>query len=538
MWVNHHGAALRVIGKYHALCNRNSKAQKYFLKSIRQTEFYKRKYETAKGYYEYGLFLRSLQKEEAQEKFQRAYEVFREIGAIKYIQLCSDILDIQVTGEDETTITSQDRLKLERKMATVLGASRNLSSILKLDELLDRIMTSTIELVGAERGALYLYPEKEEGSVRVPELELKVVHDVKKSTNTDTFHVSKRILKNIEEEKKPLIISDAGGDKELKTSASVVRTGLKSVLCAPIMIKGEMLGVIYLDSRLVSGLFKEEDLQVLELLASQSAVSIQNARLYQKTIDLYKQLIQKERLEQDLQIAGEIQKYFLPRSIEGIEELKIDTHYKPAEFVGGDYYDIVKIRKKKYGIIIVDISGHGSSAAIVMSVISSIFHSVVDKVKDTAELISILSERLHERLEGEKYATGIFIIYDEQKDQFEFTNAGHNNILLYNRAKGKVEEIPGGHGVPIGVFENSKYKTGKFKMKKGDIILLQTDGVYETKNEKGKLLELERVREMLGRYSNMEPEGINKSILDEVDRFRGKGKQDDDITLITIKKVK
>ncbi|MBU1078613.1 MAG: SpoIIE family protein phosphatase, partial [Spirochaetes bacterium] len=411
-------------------------------------------------------------------------------------------------------------------------------SILKLDELLDRIMTSTIELVGAERGALYLYPEKEEGSVRVPELELKVVHDVKKSTNTDTFHVSKRILKNIEEEKKPLIISDAGGDKELKTSASVVRTGLKSVLCAPIMIKGEMLGVIYLDSRLVSGLFKEEDLQVLELLASQSAVSIQNARLYQKTIDLYKQLIQKERLEQDLQIAGEIQKYFLPRSIEGIEELKIDTHYKPAEFVGGDYYDIVKIRKKKYGIIIVDISGHGSSAAIVMSVISSIFHSVVDKVKDTAELISILSERLHERLEGEKYATGIFIIYDEQKDQFEFTNAGHNNILLYNRAKGKVEEIPGGHGVPIGVFENSKYKTGKFKMKKGDIILLQTDGVYETKNEKGKLLELERVREMLGRYSNMEPEGINKSILDEVDRFRGKGKQDDDITLITIKKVK
>ncbi|MBU1078450.1 MAG: hypothetical protein KKH98_14225, partial [Spirochaetes bacterium] len=174
MWVNHHGAALRVIGKYHALCNRNSKAQKYFLKSIRQTEFYKRKYETAKGYYEYGLFLRSLQKEEAQEKFQRAYEVFREIGAIKYIQLCSDILDIQVTGEDETTITSQDRLKLERKMATVLGASRNLSSILKLDELLDRIMTSTIELVGAERGALYLYPEKEEGSVRVPELELKV----------------------------------------------------------------------------------------------------------------------------------------------------------------------------------------------------------------------------------------------------------------------------------------------------------------------------------------------------------------------------
>ncbi|MBU1078284.1 MAG: PP2C family protein-serine/threonine phosphatase, partial [Spirochaetes bacterium] len=406
---------------------------------------------------------------------------------------------------------------------------RYLSSILDLDELLEKIMSSTIELVGAERGALFLYPDVDEKKPH--KLEIKVVRDIKETgAGTDTFQVSEKILKTIEDDMKPMIISDALTDHELKTSASVVRSGLKSVLCSPILIKGELLGVIYLDSHLVSGLFTKDDLQVLELLASQSAVSIQNARLYEKSIV-------KERMERDMQVGGEIQKYFLPEKIEEIKDISINAYYSPAEFIGGDYYDVVKMGKDRYGIIIVDISGHGSSAAIVMSVISFIFHSVIDKIKDTAELMDILSARLIKRLKAEKYATGIFLIYDAAKGTFEYTNAGHNNLVLYKKKENKIIELEGRKGVPIGIMENAKFETADDKLENGDIILLQTDGTFETMNDKREQFNIDRVKKVLLDNAEKDSKTINENIISEVTKFRGEDLQADDITIITMKKV-
>jgi len=528
-WANHKGAAWRVMGKYCALKNKKRKAERCFKRSVLLTEKIGRRYELGRSLYEYGHFVKNIGREnEAKERWERAYKVFTEIASKEYIDRCKKVLSIKEDREDDTSITSQDRLKTERRMNTVLDTSRYLSSILVLEELLDKIMNSTIELVGAERGALLLYPDEDENKPH--QLEIKVIRDVKEETKKDTFHVSQKILSVIEKEMKPLIITDALTDHDLKTRASVIKTGLKSVLCSPIMIKGELLGVIYLDSRLVSGLFSEDDLQVLELLASQSAVSIQNARLYKKSIV-------KERMERDLQIGGEIQKYFLPKKIEKIKNFLLDPYYSPAEFIGGDYFDVVKMGKDKYGVIIVDISGHGSSAAIVMSVISFIFHSVIEKIKSPAKLMDILSSRLLQRLKAEKYATGIFLIYDAKTGSFEYTNAGHNDPIVYNKKTGKIQELTGGKGMPIGVFEDAKFTNGKYKLLKGDILLLQTDGVYETMNEKRQQFDLERVKKILQAHAGQDPEAINKSIISEVSKFRGDKPQADDITIITMKKV-
>ncbi|MBU1076385.1 MAG: SpoIIE family protein phosphatase [Spirochaetes bacterium] len=531
-WINHYGLALRETAKYYSLIQQRAKAHQYFNRSIQLTKTIGRKFERAIGLYEYGIFLSLTGKKEiAFEKWKEAYDLFSQLGSEYYIEKCREVLGkdiVKKREEEESSVTSQDRLKTERRMNTVLDTSRYLSSILDLDELLDKIMNSTIELVGAERGALLLYPDEDENKPH--KLEIKVMRDVKEETGTDTFQVSEKILKNIEKEMRPLVISDAVVDQDYKTRASVLQSGLKSVLCSPIMIKGELLGIIYLDSRLVSSLFTEDDLQVLELLASQSAVSIQNARLYKKSIV-------KERMERDMQIGGEIQKYFLPRKIEDIKNLSINTFYLPAEFIGGDYFDVVKMGKDKYGIIIVDISGHGSSAAIVMSVISFIFHSMIEKIKSPAQFMDVLSLRLLKRLKAEKYATGIFLIYDAKTGSFEYTNAGHNAPLLYNKKTGRVHELEGGKGVPIGVFEDAKFRNGKHKMNKGDVLLLQTDGVYETMNEKKQQFDLERVKNMLLANAGNTPETINSHIIAEVSSFRGNRSQADDITIITMKKT-
>ncbi|MBU1076737.1 MAG: DUF2791 family P-loop domain-containing protein, partial [Spirochaetes bacterium] len=355
-WPNYSGAGLLAMAKYYALIKQYSNAVRFFKKSISLNKKAHRKYRAGRSLYEYSLFLNSIvKKEKAKSKLEEACKIFMEIESKEYIKRCRKLLGIEETGDDLGAVTQQDRLQLERRMTTVLNTSRYLSSILDLDELLEKIMDRTIELVGAERGLLLLYPDKDEG--KPMELETKVLRGVK-SDESSTFTMSKSILKKVIESRKPLIIDDASTDAALKAQASIVGKGFKSVLCAPIVTKNELLGVIYLDNHLVSGLFKEEDLRILELISSQAGVSIENARLYKKSIV-------KERIEQDMEIAGTIQKLFLPEKIEVIKKLAIDAYYSPAEFIGGDYYDVIKIDKDRYAIILVDISGHGSSAAIV-----------------------------------------------------------------------------------------------------------------------------------------------------------------------------
>ncbi|MBU1077816.1 MAG: SpoIIE family protein phosphatase [Spirochaetes bacterium] len=530
-----YGLGLRVMGKLFWLKNKKNKAVQYFKRGIKYTSNHQNKYELALTCYEFGkyLFKNGLNlyynKEKGKEYLTRAKDLFQEMSAIPDLQKTLDLLGEEAKDKagDDTTVTQQDRLQLERRMTTVLNTSRYLSSILDLDELLEKIMDRTIELVGAERGLLLLYPDKDEG--KPMELETKVLRGVK-SDESSTFKMSKSILKQVVDKRQPLIIDDASTNADLKTQASIVGKGFKSVLCAPIVTKNELLGVIYLDNHLVSGLFQEEDLRILELISSQAGVSIENARLYKKSII-------KERIEQDMEIAGTIQKLFLPKFIEVIKKVSIDAYYSPAEFIGGDYYDVVKIDKDRYAIILVDISGHGSSAAIVMSVISFIVHSVAEKVKNSAELTAILNRRLAERLQAEKYATGIVMIYNTKKEIMEYTNAGHSDVIVYKKKKDKIEEYHRG-GTPIGVVEEAQYEKEEFKFEKGDIILLETDGIYETMNEKRQQFGLERVKKLLVNYKDKDVKEINQFIMSEVERFKGEGvPQGDDITILTLKKT-
>ncbi|MBN1898119.1 MAG: diguanylate cyclase [Spirochaetes bacterium] len=281
-WANHYGRALRVMAEFYSLTNKKNKAERYFVKSIEQTNKIDRKFEMAVGYYEYGQFLNEAgKKKEAKLKWEQALNVFKEIGSNEYIKRCSKVLGLGKPDEKAIEESPQDRLKVERRMTTVLGTSRYLSSILDLDELLEKIMDKTMEMVGAERGILLLYPDDK----RDKDLDIRVIRNVEKGQlRGEAFISSQSLIEKVEKEKKPIIVEDAGTDTQLKGQSSVVKYGLKSVLCAPIMARGNMLGVIYLDNRLVTGLFSQEDLMVLDLISNQAGVSIENARLYQRAI--------------------------------------------------------------------------------------------------------------------------------------------------------------------------------------------------------------------------------------------------------------
>ncbi|MCI5123041.1 MAG: sensor domain-containing diguanylate cyclase, partial [Candidatus Electrothrix sp. AR5] len=227
-------------------------------------------------------------REVAKRHLAESQKIFKDIGAEADCQMIQELLGTQeatpsaqeVFHEQETS--PQQRFSSERKIMTALETSRYLSSILDLGELLEKIMDKAIELLGAEKGILFLYPEDRN---QPQELEVRVARNVECVENDkNTFYTSQSIIRKVEKEKKPLIIEDAVTDDAFKEQSSVINYGLRSVLCVPIQHRNILLGVICLDNGMISGLFNREDLWVLELISSQAGVSIENARLFKQSV--------------------------------------------------------------------------------------------------------------------------------------------------------------------------------------------------------------------------------------------------------------
>lgn len=303
-WVNYYGAALMVNARYYALVGKKKRAERFFLTSIEQTKSLGRRYELARGYYEYGNFLKTQNREEeAKNNWQQAYDMFREIGAQVYMKRTADLLGIvleEVGEKVEELETAQKRLRIEQELMSLIKVSQYLSSILNLDDLLERIMDSAIEVVGAERGFLMLYQGIAEGK-RIDEatkgnLVVMVARNAdKESLDSEAFQASRTVIARVEKTHKFSIITDATSDEELRTQPSVVKYNLRSILCVPIITrKDEMLGIIYLDNRLISGLFTQKDLDLLETLGTQAGISIENAILVENEKEMTRKVSEAE----------------------------------------------------------------------------------------------------------------------------------------------------------------------------------------------------------------------------------------------------
>lgn len=303
-WANHYGAALRVNAKYYALVGNRKKAEEFFLRSIEQTKSLGRRYELARGYYEYGNFLKTQDKEEeTKNNWQKAYNLFTESGAQAYIKRTADRLGMvleEAREEVEEPETAQKRLRLEQELRSLIKVSQYLSSILNLDDLLERIMDSAIEVVGAERGFLILYQGIAEGK-RIDEatkgnlVVMAARNADKESLNSEAFQASRTVIARVEKTHQPSIITDASSDEELRTQASVVKYNLRSILCVPLITKKEeMLGIIYLDNRLISGLFSQKNLDLLRTVATQAGISIENAILVENEKEMARKVSEAE----------------------------------------------------------------------------------------------------------------------------------------------------------------------------------------------------------------------------------------------------
>jgi len=274
--------AYRAMAQYECMINKPKKADDYFKEGILLASETQNVFDNALIHYEYGSFLLDQHRtEESRYNIFDAYMNFSSINASLYIKNCEVLIttryaDNFISNSLMADISSkQNRMNVDRKVNTLLRMGERLTSTLEIEELQNKILQDAVELAGAERGILFLYPENGEKKLYVASI-----------FNTGNFdsYAYDWILEDVELTNQPVVINDVQSDEFRKNYSQMVRYGIKSVMAMPMFVRGKLYGVIYLDSRLVRGIFSNEYMETIGFIANQSGAPIENARLYHRAI--------------------------------------------------------------------------------------------------------------------------------------------------------------------------------------------------------------------------------------------------------------
>lgn len=275
-WPNHYGTALRVRAKYFAAQRKFRYAEELFLKAILQTKSIGFKYEQARSHYEYGRFLKAINRDsESRQQMVEALALFKDIDARVYIDRIQQGATENQLSMSGTAAKHSSGMKLEAKMTAVLDATKQLAAITEIPVLIPKILEYMTELMGAERGVLFLYPEMGDKT-----LEIKSMSNfTDEELHADETRPIREIVSRVEHSGKRLISADAAEDFAIAELVSISGSGIRSLLCVPIVLRGDILGVVYLDNNMVRGLFTRDDLWMVDLILAQAGKSIEAARM-------------------------------------------------------------------------------------------------------------------------------------------------------------------------------------------------------------------------------------------------------------------
>lgn len=275
--------------------------------------------------------------------------------------------------------------------------------------------------------------------------------------------------------------------------------------------------------------YDEEERSLIQTFTDYASIAIENSRLMAESIE-------KERLEQELQVAREMQFKLLPQKIPECKELEISAVFIPAFEVGGDYYDFFELEDNKLGFVIADVSGKGVSAAFIMAEIRGIFESLSKSGSSPKETLINVNLILERTLDKKSFVSGIYGYIARNTGELVFCRAGHPSLLIAGK-EGMREYTPAGCGLGLTyseIFETTLEEI-KVKLEKDDILILYTDGITEAKNCKDEDFGIQKLKEIISNYKRESSERISSEIIREVTTFSENHSQHDDITLVIFK---
>ena len=419
-----------------------------------------------------------------------------------------------------------------RKLNMLLEASSLLHSQLPLDSVLGKMLDHAVAVLDADRGlllenaadgALKVRLARRNGGLRLP---------------PESVAPSQTAIQLALKQHSPVITEDlAQAEMDLQSAQSIVAQRLRAVVVIPLysimransqesmvnVRRGEFLGVLYLDSRRPAA-FSKLDRQILDALAADAASILDNARLVERERE-------RQRMEQEINIARDIQQALLPKDFREFPHLAVAGCNFPCLSVGGDYFDVFPIGDGRTAFLIADVSGKGLGAALLTTMLQGAL-SGMTLGTDPARVFNHVNRFLCDHSEVGRYATMFFGIVDLD-GHLEFINAGHPSPILIR--KNTVEEAFTEGSYPVGLVSDAEYTAVCLKLEPGDTLVLFSDGVTEAMDPDDNLFGVPRLREVLEQKAETPLEDIQKIILESVENFARGARQADDLTLLLLR---
>ena len=416
-------------------------------------------------------------------------------------------------------------------LGVLLEVARTLGTGLSLEDVLTSVVDAAIRLTRTERGVLLLANDS-------GELQMIVARDAQHGTlRPDQLQVSQSVVKKVAQTRRELIVSDTGEDG-MNQQESVARLELHTVVAIPVdklpvietldatisTRQGELLGVLYLDSHVPSSAFSDLDREVLRTLAREAATVVENARLFASSRA-------KQRLDHEIEIASQIQKNLLPKSMPNLPNLAVAGSTLSCHSVGGDCFDVIELGGGRHGFFVGDVSGKGISAALLATLLQGVFFTTAAMDISLPGVFSRVNQYLCERSGEDRYATVFYGILDKM-GRFEYVNAGHVPPLL-KRKKGGLEGL-GSANFPVGMFPEAEYQSSRIQVDPGDFLVIYTDGVSEASNTQNDLFEEVRLRQIVEDFKGEDVNQLGDAIREGMRVFTQGAAQSDDITILVI----
>jgi sigma-B regulation protein RsbU (phosphoserine phosphatase) len=411
-----------------------------------------------------------------------------------------------------------------RNLNSLLDISRALGAEMHLDSLLPVIIKKTTEIMDAERSSLFFYDSDSD------ELWSKVAEGVEEIEIRfpSGLGIAGDVAKTLKTANIPDAYDDPRFNREFDKKTNF-RT--KAILCMPITTrKGELIGVIEVLNKIDGGEFGERDEKLLEALCTQAGVAIVRARLTEA-------FIEKQRIEESIKLAGDIQMGMIPTKFPAFPDRKdfdLSAGIVPAKEVGGDFYDFFLIDKKHLCFVIGDVSDKGVPAALFMALTKSQIKGSSSRRRTPGDVLMRANNYLCQENESGMFCTLFYGILDTETGEVKYANAGHTAPYLIN-SDGKSNPIPITGDMALGVMEDIPFQTSTVNMTKESSIYLFTDGVNEAMNEDQEEYSLDRLESFLEKKKNRSVSDIVDDSLNNVKLFVGTAPQSDDITVLVLK---
>jgi phosphoserine phosphatase RsbU/P len=418
------------------------------------------------------------------------------------------------------------------KLNLLLEATMLLHSQLPLDSVLSTMLDHAISITDADRGLL-LEPDAS-GTLRVRLSRRKGGLDL----GSEGLAPSHTALRQALELKSSVITEDlAHADLNLQAAMSIVAQRLRAVVAIPLYAmshanspetdadsrRGHFLGVVYLDSQRPAA-FSKLERQILDALAVEAASILDNARLVE-----YER--QRQRLEQELTIARDIQQALLPRGFRDFPHLAVSGTNIPCLSVGGDYFDVFPMSEDRTAFLIADVSGKGLGAALLTTMLQGALSGMTIGAHPE-RVFNHINNFLCEHAEVGKYATLFFGVLGRD-GHLEYINAGHPSPLLLRR--GDVAELFTEGTFPVGLVPGAEFRMAHVQLEPDDTLVLFSDGVSEAADPDEELFGVPRLREALAGRCDASLEHLQKTVFDSVEKFTRGASQADDITLLFVR---